>query len=42
MFQFSPRQGYSSHLILTQPHQVSPLAFPNLDLSLNSIFPPGG
>jgi len=32
--------GYTSHLILTEPNQVSPLAFPNLVLTLTSILPP--
>jgi Uma2 family endonuclease len=32
--------GYTSHLILTEPNQVCPLAFPHLSLTLTSIFPP--
>lgn len=32
--------GYTSHLILTEPHQVSPLAFPALTITLAAIFPP--
>jgi len=32
--------GYTSHLILTEPNQVSPLAFPNLSIDLISILPP--
>jgi Uma2 family endonuclease len=32
--------GYTSHLILTEPNQVSPLAFPNLTLTLTAILPP--
>jgi Uma2 family endonuclease len=32
--------GYASHLILTAPNQISPLAFPNLTLALTSILPP--
>lgn len=32
--------GYTSHLILNEPNQVSPLAFPNLILTLTSILPP--
>jgi Uma2 family endonuclease len=32
--------GYTSHLILTEPHQVSPLAFPALTITLASILPP--
>ena len=40
IFQSPTLQGYSSHLILSQPNQVSPLAFPDLVISLESIFPP--
>lgn len=32
--------GYTRHLILSEPHQAIPLAFPNLSLSLTSILPP--
>ncbi|MEM7772871.1 MAG: Uma2 family endonuclease [Cyanobacteria bacterium P01_A01_bin.37] len=32
--------GYSSHLILKEPNQVSPLAFANLSLTITSILPP--
>ena len=32
--------GYSSHLILAEPNQATPLAFPTLILSLTSILPP--
>jgi Uma2 family endonuclease len=32
--------GYTSHLILTEPSQISPLAFPDVTLSLTTIFPP--
>jgi len=32
--------GYTSHLILTEPNQISPLAFPHFSLSLGSILPP--
>jgi Uma2 family endonuclease len=32
--------GYTSHLILTEPNQLSPLAFPDLALSLSAILPP--
>jgi Uma2 family endonuclease len=32
--------GYTSHLILNEPNQISPLAFPNLILTLTSILPP--
>ncbi|MGD2182900.1 Uma2 family endonuclease [Lusitaniella coriacea] len=31
--------GYTRHLILTEPNQAVPLAFPNLTLSLTSILP---
>lgn len=32
--------GYTSHLILTEPNEIAPLAFPNLMLSLTAILPP--
>lgn len=32
--------AYSRHLILTEPHSISPLAFPDLPISLGSILPP--
>ena len=32
--------GYSSQLILTESHSVSPLAFPEMILSISSILPP--
>jgi Uma2 family endonuclease len=32
--------GYTSHLILTEPNEISPLAFPHLKLSLTAILPP--
>lgn len=32
--------GYTRHLILTEPQQISPLAFPGVTLSLTSILPP--
>ena len=32
--------GYTSHLILREPHQVSPLGFPELTVTLASILPP--
>ncbi len=32
--------GYSSHLILTEPNQASPLAFPELSLDLTASLPP--
>jgi Uma2 family endonuclease len=32
--------GYTNHLILTEPNQISPLAFPDVALSLTAILPP--
>lgn len=32
--------GYTSHLILTEPNQASPLAFPSCILTLTAILPP--
>ncbi len=32
--------GYTSHLILTAPHAIAPLAFPHIILALADIFPP--
>lgn len=32
--------GYTRHLILTEPNQASPLAFPQLSLDLTAILPP--
>lgn len=32
--------GYTSHLILTEPNQASPLAFPSIAIDLTSILPP--
>lgn len=32
--------GYASHQVLSLPKQISPLAFPDLTLTLGSIFPP--
>jgi Uma2 family endonuclease len=32
--------GYTSHLILTEPNQIMPLAFPTLTLSLTNLLPP--
>ena len=32
--------GYTSQLILTETHTVSPIAFPNISLSISSILPP--
>lgn len=40
IFQQPTPTGYTSHLILTAPNSVSPLAFPNAILSIESILPP--
>ena len=32
--------GYTSHLILSEPSEISPLAFPHITLSLTAILPP--
>ncbi len=32
--------GYTSHLILTEPNQASPLAFPSIEIAISSILPP--
>lgn len=32
--------GYSSHLMLAEPNQISPLAFPTLSLDLTASLPP--
>jgi Uma2 family endonuclease len=32
--------GYTSHLILSEPSEISPLAFPHISLSLTAILPP--
>ena len=32
--------GYTRHLILTEPNQVSPLAFPRIIISLSEVLPP--
>lgn len=32
--------GYTSHLILTEPNQATPLAFPDCEIILTSILPP--
>lgn len=33
--------GYTRHLILKEPHQIAPLAFPEMAIALSSILPPG-
>jgi Uma2 family endonuclease len=32
--------GYTSHLILTEPNQITPIAFPHIILNLTDILPP--
>jgi Uma2 family endonuclease len=32
--------GYTSHLILAEPNQVTPIVFPNIALALTDILPP--
>jgi Uma2 family endonuclease len=32
--------GYTSHLILTEPNQITPIAFPHITLNLTDILPP--
>ena len=40
IFRNPTAMGYTSHLILTQDQQISPLAFPDIVLSLESLLPP--
>ncbi len=40
IFQQPTPTGYTHHLILTEPNQASPLAFPNLTIDLTAILPP--
>ncbi|MDJ0705318.1 MAG: Uma2 family endonuclease [Leptolyngbyaceae cyanobacterium MO_188.B28] len=40
IFRGSTPTGYSSHLILSQDQPVSPLAFPEISLSLSALLPP--
>jgi len=40
IFQSPTAQGYSSHLILSEAHKISPAAFPELSLDISSILPP--
>ena len=40
MFREPTPTGYTRHLILTEPNQASPLAFPQLSLDLTAILPP--
>lgn len=39
VFRTPTAQGYGSHLILTEPNQVSPLAFASVSLALTDILP---
>jgi Uma2 family endonuclease len=40
IFRVPTPTGYTSHLILSEPNQAGPLAFPSILLSLTSILPP--
>jgi Uma2 family endonuclease len=40
VFRNPTAQGYSSHLILAEPNQISPLAFPGISVTLTGILPP--
>jgi Uma2 family endonuclease len=40
LFRDPTATGYTSQLILSETHSISPLAFPNLVLSIASILPP--
>jgi Uma2 family endonuclease len=40
VFRNPTAKGYGSHLILAEPNQVSPLAFPSISVSLTGILPP--
>ena len=40
LFQDPSPDGYRRHLILAEPNQASPLAFPNVMLSLSAVLPP--
>jgi Uma2 family endonuclease len=40
IFRVPAPTGYTQHLILNEPNQVSPLAFPNFKIALSSILPP--
>ena len=40
LFREPTAMGYAHHVIFSEPDQVSPLAFPDLTLSLTSILPP--
>ena len=40
LFRAPTATGYTQHLILTEPNQISPLAFSDVSLSLSDILPP--
>lgn len=40
VFRSPTSTGYTSHLILKQNQQISPLTFPDMDLSLENLLPP--
>jgi Uma2 family endonuclease len=40
IFRTPTTTGYTNHLILTEPNQITPLAFPTFILSLTAILPP--
>ncbi len=40
LFRHPTPTGYTHHLILKEPHPVSPLAFPDLSLPLSHLLPP--
>jgi Uma2 family endonuclease len=40
IFRIPTSTGYTNHLILKEPNEFSPLAFPDLILSITSILPP--
>jgi Uma2 family endonuclease len=40
LFRNPTSTGYTSHLILTQPNEASPLSFPDITLTLTTILPP--
>lgn len=40
VFREPSSKGYTRHLILTEPNQITPLAFPELVLTLSAILPP--
>lgn len=40
LFRNPTSTGYTSHLILTEPNEASPLSFPDITLTLTTILPP--